>query len=317
MIELARYFRILFLSVRISRDRLRIFTEAHIQALTNNNPGGIFTAILTAVTNAYNAYFGDLASRSLNEAVKQAKTQARDISRENLQKNISENEALVKYTYRNTPDVYQEFYPFGVDEYHQADVANYVIITERYRQALANHAGDFTPAFVTAYNNLHTTFMSNFNAQLAAVGDIYTEISELQTSRQALATQLTINLLTIALQYVGDESKADVYFRQDILDAAFKESERRVTNEINPGELQNAFENVTTGDQNVTLKNDGETDLVAGFTDTLTGVPTLVNVPMGNEVTKNAAEWGWTSEKKFFNISNGTTIAGKYTASRG
>jgi hypothetical protein len=317
MIELARYFKILFLSVRISRDRLRIFTEAHIQALTNNNPGGIFTAILTAVTNAYNAFFGDLASRSLNEAVKQAKTEARDISRENLQKNISENEALVKYTYRNTPAVYQEFYPFGVDEYHQADIAKFVIITERYKQALANHAADFTPVFVTAYNNLHTTFMSNFNSQLAAVGDIYTEISDLQTSRLTLATQLTKNLLTIALEYVGDESKADVYFRQDILDAAFKESERRVSNEINPGVTENAFENVTTGDQNITVKNEGEGDLVIGFVSAIDGVPTSQVIAPGIEITKNAAEFGWTSINKFFNISNGGPLAGKYTASRG
>src|SRR5437763_12329077 len=109
MIQLLKYFRILFLSVRINRDTLRQFTEAHIQALTNNNPGGIFTAILTAVTNAYTAYFGDLASRSVTEGVKQGKTQARNESREKLQKNISDNEALIKYTYRNTPSVYQEF----------------------------------------------------------------------------------------------------------------------------------------------------------------------------------------------------------------
>jgi hypothetical protein len=316
MIELARYFKILFLSVRISRDRLRLFTEAHIQALTNNNPGGIFTAILTAVTNAYNAFFGDLASRSLNEAVKQAKTEARDISRENLQKNISENEALIKYTYRNTPAVYQEFYPFGVAEYHQADIANFVIITERYKQALTNHAADFTPAFVTAYNTLHTTFMSNFNSQLAAVGDIYTEISDLQTSRLALATQLTTNLLTIALQYVGDESKADVYFRQDILDAAFKESERKVSNDISPGETQNAFENVSTADQRISIKNTGEEDLVAEIVSDAVSVPALVTVAKGVEIILNAAEYGQSSTKKFLNIHNPGATAGKYIATK-
>ena len=34
MIDLMKYFRILFLSARISRERLKIFAESHLQRLT-------------------------------------------------------------------------------------------------------------------------------------------------------------------------------------------------------------------------------------------------------------------------------------------
>ncbi len=62
MIELIKYFSILFMSPKISRERLKDFTESHIARLTANNPAGVFTTILTNITTAYNSYFGDLSS---------------------------------------------------------------------------------------------------------------------------------------------------------------------------------------------------------------------------------------------------------------
>src|SRR6185295_16354611 len=144
MIELLKYFRILFLSVRISQERLKSFTEDHIQRLTANNPGGIFTTILTNVTNAYNAYYGDVASKSLNESVKEGKTIAMNESRSNLEKYISEGEKLIAYTYRTNKPFYEEFYPQGITEYYNADLANFETFVLRFKNVLASHAADFT-----------------------------------------------------------------------------------------------------------------------------------------------------------------------------
>ena len=49
MLEIVKFFRILFLSQKISRQRLEDFASDHILKLTANNPGGIFTGLLTAV----------------------------------------------------------------------------------------------------------------------------------------------------------------------------------------------------------------------------------------------------------------------------
>src|SRR5688572_30545607 len=122
MIELIKYFRILFMSAKISRERLKDFTEDHIIRLTNNNPGGIFTVILTAVTNAYNSYYGDMSSEEVNLAVQEGKTVAMNNSRALLEKQLSDHEKLVAYTYRNAPETYEEFYPLGLKEYYDADL---------------------------------------------------------------------------------------------------------------------------------------------------------------------------------------------------
>jgi hypothetical protein len=316
MIQLYKYFRILFLSPQINRERLKLFCEKHIQLLTSNNPGGIFTTILTDVTNSYNAYYGDMASKSVNLAVQEGLTAAMEESRTALVKNISDGERLVKYTYRDNVAFYQEFYPQGITEYHKADLPSLETITDRYRNRLTAHSADFPPAFINDFTLVRGTFMSNRTAQLAAMGTVTGEISDLATTKPALAKQLTTNLLTIALEYVGDESKAAVYFDQAILDAAFREADRRVTNEINPGDTDNVFDNVSSPDVRISIKSESEDTLVGGFVSSPNAVPTQLNIAAGIEIILNAAELGWTSENKFFNISNGSGIAGKYTVEK-
>jgi hypothetical protein len=316
MRQLFKYFQILFLSMQLSRERLKLFTEDHIQKLTANNPGGIFTAILTAVTNAYTAYYGDLSNEAVLDAVKQGKTVAMNASRDAVEKYIREGEKLIAYTYRNNKPVYEEFYPQGMTEYYKADLPTFGTIADRFKSALTTHAADFTPVFVADYNTVYTTFTSNRTAQLLAFGNLGGEREELATTKEDLAKQLTTNLLTIALEYVGDEDKADVYFNQGILNAAFAEAERKVTNEINPGETQNAFDNVSNPEVQLSFKNEWESDLVIGFMPDATGVPTQVVVAAGNEVTLNASELGWTTANKFLNVKNASVAAGKYTVTK-
>jgi hypothetical protein len=316
MRQLFKYFQILFLSMQLSRERLKLFTEDHIQKLTANNPGGIFTAILTAVTNAYTAYYGDLSNEAVLDAVKQGKTVAMNASRDAVEKYIREGENLIAYTYRDNPAVYQEFYPQGMTEYYKADLPTFGTIADRFKSALTTHAADFTLLFVSDYNTLFNTFTANRTAQLLAFGNLGGEREELATTKEDLAKQLTTNLLTIALQYVGDEDKADVYFNQGILNAAFAEADRKVTKEINPGELQNAFDNVSNPEVQLSFKNEWESDLIVGFMPDATGVPTQVTVPAGNEVTLNASEFGWTTVNKFLNVKNASLAAGKYTVTK-
>lgn len=320
MIELIRYFRILFLTPKLSRERLKAFCEDHIVRLTNNNPGGIFTTILTNVTAAYNAFFGDLSSFQLNEAVQEAKTEAMNASRTALLKQLSDNEKLVAYTYRNDAGVYQEFYPEGMDEYYQAPLALLENKGLRYKNALASHAADFPAQFVTDYNNVYQTYLDNRAAQTAAFGSVATERSDMNTTRPALAQQLTRNLLTISLQYLGDESKAEVYFNQQILDDAFRASERKVTAEIDPGQTHNVFDNITKPDVRLVVKNNGPTDLFLGFVsdpDSPVVQEESKQLKPGEEDSGLVSEGGWTHTNKYFNITNPLGgAAGSYIAEK-
>lgn len=320
MIELVKYFRILFLSAKLSRERFKAFCEDHIQRLNANNPGGIFTGILTAVTNLYNAYFGDMASESLNKAVAEGKTIAMNESREALEKHISEMEKLIAYTYRNNNDTYQEFYPQGVTEYLAADLPTFGTITLRLKDALTAHAADFPPAFLLDYGTVQGTFVTNRNAQLAAKGDVAAEVSDLATSKPALAQQMTVNLLTISLQYIGDESKADVYFDQSILNAAFAASDTSVESDLDPGETENVFDNTEKPETTFKMSLSGNGSAFFGFADD-PDVP--ITLATGKEITGDAdpeyftaAELGFTSEKKNLNVTNSNGVMVSYSVEK-
>jgi hypothetical protein len=314
MIELAKYFRILFMSPQISRERLKDFTESHIARLNANNPGGIFTTILTNITILYNIYFGDLSSERVNLAVQEGKTIAMESSKTALLNNISENEGLISYTYRNNPETYEEFYPQGVDEYYQADLPTLETISERYKTVLNNHAGDFPALFSGTYNTLQGIYVTNRAAQTTAKANVDSERSDLTTSRPTLALQLTTNLLTISLHYVGNESKAAVYFDQSILNAAFRESEKKVESEIDPLATQNIFDNITKGELELKGENKGTTELYIGFKATAEEACTAADTVAqpGAFGSTTAGALGWTSTKKCLNITNPAGITGSY-----
>lgn len=318
MLELVKFFRILFLSKELSRERLKEFTEDHIQRLTANNPDGIFTSILTTITTAYNNYFGDLANESLNIAVQKGKTTAMNESRTALEKLLSSNEKLVAYTYRNDKPTYEEFYPQGMGEYYQADLATFQTITLRYKNVLATHAADFTPAVVTDYNTAQALFVTNRNAQQGAMGNVAAERSDITTTRTALATQLTTNVLTIALHYVGDESKADVYFNQAILNAAFKESQRRVEDTIDAGATINVFDNVTKPEVELQIKNTGTVPLSIYFMPAEnTPAPNSENtIPPGDSRGARASDLGWSSTNRYLNITNYGADTGSFVVEK-
>lgn len=314
MIELVKYFRILFLSPKISRERLRDFCRDHLQRLTANNPGGVFTPIITALTTAYNAYNADLTAYLTKTAQKEGRTLDADNKRNALLKNISDNEKLVAFTYKDNMPVYEEFYPLGITEYTRSSVSELATLGERYLNILTVHAADFSAPFITAYTNLYNAYVAALNENSSVRSGVDTERSDLASSKEALALQMTKNLLTIALQYAGNESKADVYFDQSILNVAFRESEKKVTGEIDPGLTQNLFDNITKGELQLRMKNNGEGVLYIAFKadEETPATETDTAIGPGQEVTLNAAELGFTTVNKYLNITNLGTLIGSY-----
>ena len=311
MIQFIKFFMILFMSSRISKSRLKSFAEDHISKLTLNNPGGIFTAQLTAVVAAYTAYYGDLSSESLKLSVQKAKTAGMETSRTTLLEKISEIHPLIVYTYRATPAVVLEFYPQGTTEYYDATIDDLETISERLKGVLASHSADIDAAVITDYNTVQGTFASNRAAQRTAKDAVGTERSDMATTRVNLAKQLTVNVLTIAAKYVGDESKADLYFNQAIINAAFTESSGKVENDINPMETQNAFDNTSGPDIKYQISVSGPGILYVGFGETADTVMTATNgkpVDETNDKTFTASEMGFTSAKTFLNISNSESV---------
>ena len=128
-----------------------------------------------------------------------------------------------------------------------------------------------------------------------------------------------MNLLTIALEYVGDESKADVYFDQAILNAAFNESATKISADINPGETQNVFDNISQPDVRLRIRvtgDDAAFNLGFKAAENTAVTETTHQLTNGADVTVTAAEWGWTSTNKNLNVTNPGAVAGSYVVEK-
>jgi len=314
MIDLAKYFRILFLSVRISRERLKLFGEVHIQRLATNNPGGIYTTLLTDTTNLYNLYAGDLADIATNEAAVEGKTIGMNSAKLALLQWLQISQENISYIYRNNRERYELFYPHGLTEYDHADLPNFATITTRFGTALTLHAGDFAPAFVAEFAPLKTTFNDNRTAQLAQMGTLAGERGSVIVTKADFASQLTKNLLTIALNNIGNEAVAAVYFDQSILDEAFEGSETLVENDIDNGETQNAFDNTSSPETEYKMKtNTVDKEVMVAFKDSPTAavLPEEAKLVTNAETTYTAGDLGFSSTNKFLNVTNtsGETVS--------
>lgn len=315
MIDLIRYFKVLFFTLRVGRQRLKLFTEDHIQRLTANNPGGIFTAILTDMTNAYTAYFGDLADESLADAVLQSRTTSMEAARAAMVDFIVRGEGAVVYKWGKDSNVYQEFYPHGVMEYTEGTLSDLETISLRYLNVATSHAGDLPAGFVADFTPLRSTFMTNRTTQLNQKGVLAGERDQIRGTKLQLCTQLTKNVLTIALQYVGDEEKAILYFDQSILDRKQGEGET-FDFEIDPDTMVVALttEDEITATTKIRFENTGTTQLLVGFSEAANQKPVAPPAKLlnpGEAFQGTAVEWGFTGTHVFYNILNeNTTLLG-------
>lgn len=297
MIDLTRYFKIQFVTLEVSRERLKNFTIDHIQRLTSSNPGGIFTSILTDITTVYTAYYGDIEDEDLAQAVLQSYTLGLDDSRKALVDFISRAEGIISFTWGKTSMEYEQFYPHGVSEYSQSTLPELQTYSQRFVSVATTYSASLPASFVSDVTTLRNTFINNRNAQLGQKGTVADERSQLTGTRSALCLQLTKNLLTIALHYLGDETKATVYFDQSLIDRKQNDTDT-LTETLAPEELKNIAGPDSELNTVTELKvvNNGPEDLLIGFAATATEKPTIppaINLPSGATWQNTPATLGY------------------------
>ena len=110
MIDIKVFFKSHFDTEFISDDNLRKFADIHLQRLTANNPGGIYTAIITDTGIVYLAFFGAIGNEAVKTAVKEGLTVELNIEINKFVKDVSQKEGLVRSLYGTGSGTYQEFF---------------------------------------------------------------------------------------------------------------------------------------------------------------------------------------------------------------
>ena len=315
MLLLRRYMTDFFKDKAISHNELLNFSDDSVQRTGANNPGAVFDPIIAAtnavllnIRNIHTLLEVSKGQREgdtevVNKAMEQWNVQARRIWN------------FTNYFYaENNPDKIEEIFPQGLTPYTTITLEAGQDTMDILIAAVGNNSADFDPAAVTALVNARNNFGTARTAQLGEKG----EISGLQEAysdvRKQLTMQLTVNVLTIALQFPGDEDKATVYFDQNLLRDKGTSAVEKVDGEIDG----NATEEVDHPDDAIDVNAEiifrtvsADATLVFWFAENAGDEPGTLKVEVGpdSEKQSTAANAGYSSTNRTLMVRNLSAVA--------
>lgn len=310
----------LFADEALSDLNLRIFAEEHLVRLTDpdNNPGGIYNTLITDTTAKYNAFYGKVTNELVKKATAEGTTITRNNARQAVYDKIVAVKGLVIYKFGETSAQFQDFFPIGLEEYHNAREGEVGALFERFRvKAVLHLTADF-PAEVTAYTNLVNSFQTAFAAREAVVVQLDSAATGRHQDRKTLTMQLTKNLLTIATANIDNADKFDDYFNTTYLPITREADEPlAIAGAVPMGAIVNIdLSSLGTGARPTKIKffNPGASTLRYYFSNSPAGFPAalFVDVAPGEVVEKEPDELDAGPGNTYLNVQNTGTTPGNY-----
>jgi hypothetical protein len=193
------------------------FTQDHIQRITANNGGGLFTTLLNETVTAYTAYFGNITEEDLAFAVQQSLTMSADNLIKTFKDTTSQKEGIIKATYGKGSPTYQEFFPLGLTEYSNATKANVETLMTRMVSAITVHVADLGLPLKNLFADIKSNYITARNLQLAKIGEVSSEKTQVRSTRDVIEVQLCKNLHFIGYTYPGNADRCMDFFDQSII----------------------------------------------------------------------------------------------------
>ncbi len=204
MILLINFFQLVLNDPRIAREKKRKFIEDHLQRLAANNTANQYDLLINAMEAAYDAYFGKLTDRDTLFAIQQSRTQSMNNVKKLFIDTVQQREGLIRNFFNDTSPQYQEFFPNGLTEYDNSTLQNVETLMTRMVTACTNHQLVLGLPVVAEFTAIKNNFLLARGAQLVKKGEVTDKSAEIETAEVAVNRQFQINLLTLALEFLGD-----------------------------------------------------------------------------------------------------------------
>ena len=204
----------------VTLPRLQKFSVDVITRLAADNPGQVFDVLVKDLRASHTALFG--AMTGVDQGISERRTAAQLMwgALTDLQQQLADDEALIKYKSRKAPALTAAFFPNGRREYANASLLTAELLLSRAATAAATHAktlgADFDPA-------PYAGFLKDFLAGREGTGSGDEQSAkaraEAQHHRQDLTLRLTDAVKLVAAQFPRDEARARAFFRMELLSA--------------------------------------------------------------------------------------------------
>ncbi|MGL4360538.1 MAG: hypothetical protein ACRCSM_08590, partial [Sediminibacterium sp.] len=295
----------------VSDDNLRKFVEDHLNRMVANNSTGLYSQIIQDTKILYDSFNSFIKQEDQSFTSQQGKTMLTDKILADFIALVSRREGTVKAAFGKESPEYQEFFPLGVNEYHQVSKANAEMLMERMRNKAIFYINEIGQGFVTVFSTILADFLAARKHQLQVMGEVDALKSNTAQARHALSIQLMKNLLFIAMQFVGETDRTDDFFSQEMIRR--KTSYENVNHkEIAPANsIINIESQVVIPTTEIIFENTGTVSLRIGVSDDKTTLPHQVGtvIQAGKRFISTANLLGTGS---FLNVENDTGIDGEF-----
>lgn len=217
MQDLKIMFSDLFNDTRITNERLGTFTLDHLGKLTANNPGNVFNTIIADTQTKLTAFGAAYQLKGTNVGNQKGSTLTKLQTRKDFTAYIRQQEGTIRGKFGKSSEPYMQFFPNGLSAFNTATDSGYMDLVNniiaRATQYVADLGNDFKDAVTTLGEAYKTAEVTQTNEK----GDVSNSRDAVTTERTDLTEQLTTNVLTIALQFIGQTDKESIYFNTSLL----------------------------------------------------------------------------------------------------
>jgi len=217
MEKISAFFENPFEDNRITDNRLKNFTEDHIQKMIAANTGTRFTAYISATQTALAAFVLTLVGEESHLAARKSRTQNVTDIMNQFKKLVSTKEAVIRAAFEGQPAVITEFFPGGLTEYSHASVGTIGILMERLVGVITARAASLPTGFVTPFNDIKTQFTAARSEQQDEKGHVTNVRAISSAERTNLVKQLYKNLCNIMVLCVANPAEGDALFDESML----------------------------------------------------------------------------------------------------
>lgn len=225
MINLEILFSDLFNEEKIINPRLASYTNDHLARMVSNNPGGVFNTIIANTETAVTAFGVALELKGSSIGNRKGTTVTKNQARKSFTTYIRQQEGTIKGKFGQESEPYIQFFPNGLTVFNNATDIGYQELVDNIVARATQYVADLGVPFKDAVTALADDYTNAEDAQTTEKGDVSNADAVLDTERTDLTKQLTINALTIALQFPLQPDKVETYFDTSLL---FAQKRKRI-----------------------------------------------------------------------------------------
>ena len=305
MKNLKGFFNCVFDDPRITTFRLITFGADHLQRLIVNNVGGIYTPIITLTTTCLVNIETEQGDIDHDFILQKVSTMAIDMLRKDILKDISLASSTVKVAFPNNALAYEEFFPLGLNEWHDSSRDKMYRLLVDFNKSITDHAANFTVAFAQTWNDYKTNYSIAHTLQTSKKAIVSGDRESFAAQRRNLENQLMDNLYDLGKEYKRKLHKCKVFFNQSLLFVRHHKTDEKETfeGELMAGDtivLTDEFENETL----FRVTNKGDFSFMLCFSDSETDACTVGMVIDKGETKEITAHDLGTDNMKYVKLTN-------------